>query len=182
MKVKAEEGQFIFTTQEVLALFDIGDSTLKRWVKEGCPKLGRDQWDLQQLLRWRGLGKRGDNQFHDSPEAKKLQAEADLKDAKARQEEVRLQEMLGYLVPIEMVQEQLADTFTEIRQTMLRLPNDVRARIHVQYPDCSEGVSEIVNTTVRKCLESLAECNNATTTRKVVDVDSREDSDSEETI
>lgn len=154
------EGDLILTTQEMGKIFGMRPDTLSDWATKGCPKECRGWWNVRKVIEWRGLGRLGDN-TEKSSEAKKLQADADYKTAKARQAEVELQEQLGKLVPIEIVTEKMQDAFTEIRQLLLKLPNDLHAKIHTLYPSCAEDVSEIADDTVRKCLLRLAECNNS---------------------
>lgn len=153
-----DNGELLITSKDMMILFNIEEVTLAKWAKSGCPKVQRGLWNLREVIRWRGIAKRGDNDQDQSDEARKLQADADYKHAKARQEEVRLQEMLGELVPIEMIKDKWAMAFTEIRQLLLKLPTDIRVAVHTQYPDCSEGVTEIAEETVRKCLFGLAGC------------------------
>lgn len=155
-----DEGDLILTTAEMGKIFNMRADTLSDWAKKGCPKEERGWWNVKKVIEWRGMSRLGDN-VEMSSEAKKLQADADYKTARARQAEVELQEQLGRLVPIEIVKEQMQDAFAEIRQLMLKLPNDIHAKIHVAYPNCAEDVKEIADDTVRKCLLRLAECDNA---------------------
>lgn len=155
-----KDGDLLLTTAEMGKIFGMRPDTLSDWAKKGCHKEERGWWNVRKVIEWRGLNRMGDNPELSS-EAKKLQADADYKTAKARQAEVELQEQLGKLVPIEIVEEKMADAFAEIRQLLLKLPNDLHARIHTEYPNCAEGVSEIADDTVRKCLLRLAECDNS---------------------
>lgn len=155
-----ENGDLILTTQEMGKIFGLRADTLSDWAIKGCPKESRGWWNVRKVIEWRGLGRLGDNS-EKSSEAKKLQADADYKAAKARQAEVELQEQLGKLIPIEIVTKQMQDAFAEIRQLILKLPNDLHAKIHTIYPSCAEDVKEIADDTARKCLLRLAECDNA---------------------
>ena len=179
---RAENGDLLVTSKEMLVIFNIDSTTLGDWAKAGCPKHSRGYWSIKQVIRWRGMGKRGEANYEQSNEAKKLQADADYKAAKARQEEVRLQEMLGYLVPIEMIKDKWTMTFTEIRQTLLKLPNDLRVAVHTQYPEASEGVTEIAEEIVRKCLGGLAGCGDTRINSTMERADRQEHSGSEDTI
>lgn len=155
-----DEGDLIISTAEMGKLFGIRNDTLSGWAEKGCPKEERGWWNLKKVIAWRGMARSGDN-MEISSEAKKLQADADYKTAKARQAEVELQEQLGKLVPIEVIQEDLQNAFAEIRQILMKLPNDLHAKIHTLYPACAEDVKDIADDTVRKSLLRLAECDNA---------------------
>ena len=151
-----ENGDLIVSTTDLVNLFGVTKKTIAQWPGLGCPKIGRSTWNLREVIAWRGLGRRGDVNGEESDAVKKLRADAEYKDAKAKQEAVRLQEMLGNLIPIDMMKDEWAMMFTEIRQQLLKLPNDIRAKTYVLYPECSEEVTEIAEETIRQCLERLA--------------------------
>lgn len=176
-----ENGDLLISSREILRVFSISNATRDLWAKQGCPKVERGWWKLSDVIRWRGIGNRLDRD-EESDEAKKLRADAEYKDMKAKQEAVKLQEMLGNLVPIDMIQEEWAMTFTEIRQQLLKLPNDIRARIYTLYPECSEDVTLIAKETVRQCLDELAGCSNAGIARKMEDSSDGEDDDGEDAV
>lgn len=157
-----ENEKVILTNSQICYVFNIVPETLRKWTKNGCPKLGRGKYDLRSVINWRGLSVQGDVKDVSS-EAKKLQAEADFKHAKARQEEIRLQEMLGQLIPVEMVHDRLEALFTDIRQTLLNLPEQIRSEVHTLYPEASGETSEIADRVVRKVLTGLAGSNNTST-------------------
>lgn len=155
-----DDGDLLITTGEMGKIFGVRNDTMSDWAKKGCPKEERGWWNLKKVIEWRGMGRPGDN-MEISSEAKKLQADADYKTAKARQAEVELQEQLGKLVPVEVITEDMQNAFAEMRQIMMKLPNDLHAKIHTLYPACAEEVKDIADDTVRKCLLRLAECDNA---------------------
>lgn len=177
-----ENGDLIIPTADLIKIFGVAPKTPAEWAKQGCPKVGRGEWKLKDVVQWRGLMRLGDATNKESDAAKKLRADAEYKDMKAKQEAVRLQEMLGNLVPIEMIREQWAYTFTDIRQQLLKLPNDIRARIHTSYPECSEEVSLIAEDTIRRTLEGLSECDNTGFTKTVEKANTTDNSTDEETI
>ena len=172
-----ENGDLIVSTADLIKIFGVTQRTVAEWGRTNCPKVGRGEWKLKDVVEWRGLCRLGDATNKESDAAKKLRADAEYKDAKAKQEAVRLQEMLGNLVPIEMIQEQWAFTFADIRQQLMKLPNDIRARIHTSYPECSEDVSLIAEEIIRRTLEGLAECDNTGFTKPVEETDSTDDSE-----
>lgn len=178
-----ENGDLLVPTSDVARIFGVTIKAVADWNKSGLKRVERGMYRLKDVVEWRGLMRLGDNNRAIETDAtKKMRAEADYKDAKAKQEAVKLQEMLGNLVPIEMIQEQWAFTFTDIRQQLLKLPNDIRARIHTSYPECSEDVSLIAEEIIRRTLEGLSECNNAGIKTTVDDTDTTDNSDGEETI
>lgn len=178
-----ENGDLLVPTSDVARIFGVTIKAVADWNKSGLKRVERGMYKLKDVVEWRGLMRLGDNnKTVETDASKKLRADAEYKDAKAKQEAVKLQEMLGNLVPIEMIQEQWAFTFTDIRQQLLKLPNDIRARIHTSYPECSEDVSLIAEEIIRRTLEGLSECNNTDVKTTMEEIDSDGDSDGEETI
>ena len=177
-----ENGDLIVPTDDVVRIFGVTTKTVSEWNKSGLEKVERGMYKLKDVVKFRGLMRLGDATNQETDAAKKLRADAEYKDAKAKQEAVKLQEMLGNLVPIEMIQEQWAFTFTDIRQQLLKLPNDIRARIHTSYPECSEDVSLIAEEIIRRTLEGLTECNNTGFTKTVEETNRTDDSEGEETL
>lgn len=153
--MKETENHELIVTSEVLTrIFDVTPKAISTWSQQGCPKYNRGWWNLKDVIEWRGLGKaKGEKK---SDEAKKLQADAELKTAKARQEELKLAEMMGELIPVELVEAQLSQTFSTIRQRLLALPNEIRTEAYTLYPEYSTEVTRIADKTVRECLDDLA--------------------------
>lgn len=177
-----ENGDLIISTEDVSRAFGVTTKSVTDWNKAGLQRYERGMYRLKDVIKWRGLMRLGDATNKETDASKKLRADAEYKDAKAKQEAVKLQEMLGNLVPIEMIQEQWAFTFTDIRQQLMKLPNDIRARIHTSYPECSEDVSVIAEEIIRRTLEGLSECNNTGIKAPVEETHQTDDSDGEETI
>lgn len=150
-----KDGNIIIRSADMYKLFCINDTTLNKWVHQGMPRMAHGKFLLRDVIRWKGVAKTADNI---SDAARKLEADADYKKAKARQEEVHLKEMLGELVDLEIVKGELSTVFTNIRQILLKLPNELRVHVHTLYPESDAGVSEVAEGTVRKCLEELAQC------------------------
>lgn len=166
-----DDGNLIVSTDDLMRLFGVSKFTAAAWADKGCPKISRGKWKLKDVIAWRGLQRLGDGGTEESDAVKKLRADAEYKDAKAKQEAVRLQEMLGNLIPIDLMKDEWAMMFTEIRQQLLKLPNDIRAKTYVLYPECSEEVTAIAEETIRQCLERLGNGNYAGTEESVEEID-----------
>ena len=151
---ETEDGTLIVSSEVLKKIFGVTQRLISDWQAQGCPKYDRGWWDLKKVLEWRGLGRQ--KGVKKSDEAKKLEADADLKYAKARQEELKLAEMMGELIPKELVEAQLASTFSAIRQRLLALPNAIRAECFTLYPENTTGVTKLADTAVRECLDYLA--------------------------
>lgn len=156
-----ENNELIVSTDVLMQVFNIkGKRMPNEWASQGCPKKGRNEWNLKDVIIWRGLGRQGE-MVEQSSASRKLQADADYKHAKARQEEVRLQEMLGNLIPKTVVEEELSATVIDIRGSLMHLGPQIKTELHRSYPEISAEVGGIVDECVRKCLNRLAQGNNA---------------------
>ena len=96
---ETEDGQLIVSSEVLKRIFGVTQRLISDWAMQGCPKYDRGWWNLKDVIEWRGLGRQKGEKKSD--EAKKLEADADLKYAKARQEELKLAEMMGELIPKE---------------------------------------------------------------------------------
>jgi len=152
---KTTDGKILLSTAAIAQAFNVAIELVSRsWGQQGCPKAERGWWDIAEVIKWRGLSRTEGGEV--SAEAKKLKADADTKYARARQEELKLQEMLGSLIPVEMVKGELNYCFTDIKQRLSRLPNDIRVEIYTMYPEHTNEVTEIVERKVRECLSELS--------------------------
>ena len=77
---------FIFSTSATCEFFRCSRETLSNWADQGAPKVSRGKWNIRELMEWRYGGNGG----KDSPEVRKLKAEADLKETRAAQERIKL--------------------------------------------------------------------------------------------
>lgn len=154
---ETEDGQLIVSSEVLKRIFGVTQRLISDWQMQGCPKYDRGWWNLKDVIEWRGLGRQKGQKKSD--EAKKLEADADLKYAKARQEELKLAEMMGELIPKELVEATLASTFSSIRQRLLALPNNIRAECFTLYPENTTGVTKLADKAVRECLDYMARPN-----------------------
>jgi len=153
-----EDRQILVNSAKVCDLFGVSDTMLKAWAKQGLQKEERGWWNLKTVIAWRGIARLEGGEA--SPAAKKLKADADEKYAKARQEEIKLQAMLGNLIDLTMVQAFMTSLFSRVRQMMLALPNEIRVETYTLYPECSTEVTKIAENKVNNCLTELSELYN----------------------
>ena len=127
-----EERKFIFTTTDTCQFFQISRETLSAWQKKGAPKAGRGKWDIQALMEWRYTGK-----HVESPETRKLKAEADLKEAKAAQEKIKLGVTKTEFIPAAVIQAELNRLLANLKKSLLSIGHNVAS-------DLSSMDSEVV--------------------------------------
>ena len=110
------------------------------------------------LIEWRiksaGFGRTDGGTTN---EAKKLNADARLKEVKANIEEMRLERMIERLVPLEMVEEEMTACFANARSGLLRIGEKVFTELHAQYPEIMHDVRRIVNYEIETGLDRLSE-------------------------
>ena len=83
---------------------------LSDWRKKGAPQISRGKWDIQALMNWRYGTAQDDN-----PMSRKLKAEADIKEAKAEQEKIKLGIKQEEFVSTEFVRNELTRLFANIK-------------------------------------------------------------------
>lgn len=114
------EKKFIFSTSDTCEFFQISRETLSRWEKKGAPKAGRGKWDIKKVMEWRFDGK-----HTESPETRKLKAEADLKEAKAAQEKIKLSVKKEEFIPAPLVQSELKRLLANLKKSLLEIGHNV---------------------------------------------------------
>ena len=117
---ETEERKFIFSTADTCQFFQISRETLSSWQKKGAPKAGRGKWNIKDLMEWRYTGKNTE-----SPETRKLKAEADLKEAKAAQEKIKLGVTKTEFVPASLIQSELTRLLSNLKKSLLGIGHNV---------------------------------------------------------
>lgn len=137
-------------TQETCDFFEISDETLRRWEKAGAPKVGRGKWDVRALVDWK-------YRSEESAEARKLKAEADLKEAKASLEQIRLDVTQKKFIETAQVTKDLSRLFAGLKKSFTALGNRVTAELTAIDPDMAITAGKVVDDTVRDALQRLSE-------------------------
>lgn len=157
LQITADD-KLIVRSSQVCKIFGISDRTLSTWTARGAPQYKRGWWDLAVLIEWRiksaGFGRTDGGTTN---EAKKLNADARLKEVKADIEEMRLERMMERLVPLEMVEEEMTACFANARSGLLRIGEKVFTELHAQYPEIMHDVRRIVNYEIETGLDRLSE-------------------------
>ena len=115
-----EEEKFIFSTADTCDFFQISRETLSSWQKKGAPKAARGKWNIKALMEWRYTGKNAE-----SAETRKLRAEADLKEAKAAQEKIKLGVTKNEYVPAAVIQNELARLLGNLKKSLIATGHNV---------------------------------------------------------
>ena len=84
--------------------------------EEGAPKEARGKWDIKAVMEWRYAGRHAE-----SPETRKLKAEADLKEAKAAQEKIKLGLTKDEFIPAAAMRSELTRLFANMKKSLLAI-------------------------------------------------------------
>ena len=147
-----EETKFIFTTADICDLFEISRETLSRWEKRGAPKAGRGKWNIKALIEWRFDGK-----HTDSPEVRKLKAEADLKELKAAQEKIKLGVTQDEFVHVLTVRKELTRLLSNLKKNLLAMGHHVASNLASLDMEAAETAKNEVDKRVNEALMEMAE-------------------------
>lgn len=150
-KEKLSDERFVFSTADTCDFFGISRETLSNWQKKGAPKVSRGKWNLKDLLQWRYK----DDQ-RESPQLRKLRAEANLKEAKAEQEKIKLGVTKDEFLPVYEVQEDLTLLMTNLKKSLLALGHNVAIELNSLDADAAEVAKTEVDKRVREALDELS--------------------------
>ena len=113
---------FLYRPRPRANFFEISRETLSSWAKKGAPKVGRGKWDLKALVAWRLGGGQSE-----SPEIRKLKAEADLKELKAAQEKIKLGVTKQDFIPAYEVKEETTRLMANLKKSLLAIGHNIAA-------------------------------------------------------
>lgn len=143
------------TSKELAAVLGVSLGRISQMRKDGLLKAEGHplKYDLpesvQAYIKFCVDSARGKNLSDEDAERKKLRAEADYKEAKARQEEIRLAELEGRMHASEDVEAATTSLVYEIRSAILAMPG--RIAVDAEMKPAAE-VSEVVR---RECCAVL---------------------------
>ena len=146
------EKKFIFSTSDTCEFFQIARETWSRGEKKGAPKAERGKWDIKKVMEWRFDGK-----HTESPETRKLKAEADLKEAKAAQEKIKLSVKKEEFIPAYQVQSELTRLLTNLKQSLVKIGHNVASDLAALDSDVAAIAKNEVDKRVNDALLELSE-------------------------
>lgn len=146
-----EEIKFIFSSADICEFFQISRPALLSWERKGAPKAGRGKWNLKELVEWRFGGK-----HTDSPEVRKLKAEADLKEAKAAQEKIKLSVTQDEFVHALTVRSELTRLLANLKKSLLSMGHHVASNLASLDMEAAEIAKTEINKHVKEALDEIA--------------------------
>lgn len=146
-----EENKFVFTTADACEFFQISRETLSRWEKKGAPKEGRGKWNLKNVMEWRFDGKHSE-----SAETRKLKAEADLKEAKAETEKIKLGVTKGEYIPAYQVKAELTRLLANLKKSLLKISHNVASDLGTMEPELAKIAKNEVDKRINDALKELS--------------------------
>ena len=149
---ETEERKFIFSTADACDFFQISRETLSTWQKKGAPKYARGKWDIKAVMEWRYAGRHAE-----SPETRKLKAEADLKEAKAAQEKIKLGVTKDEVVPADAVRAELTRLFANLKKSLLAIGHNCASDLASLDPEAAEIAKNGVDKRIQDALTELSE-------------------------
>lgn len=138
-------------TSEICSFFDISAKTLNNWEKRGAPKKDYGKWDLRDLVDWKYGGGKAE-----SAEARKLKAEANLKEVKLAQEEIKLAVTEGRYISATTVTADLRRLFSVLKKSLLAIGHDVSTELNSIDQEAAVAANKIINEVIHNALEQLS--------------------------
>lgn len=94
---------------------------------------------------------------NESPETRKLKAEADLKEAKAKQEQIKLSVTKTEYISAYEVQKELTRLLANLKKSLLAIPHNVASDVGSMDFDMAEFVEKQVDIRINEALKELSE-------------------------
>ena len=143
--------KFIFSTADTCEFFEITRTTLSEWQKKGAPQISRGKWNIKEVAKWKNGGKGAA-----SPESRKLKAEADLKEAKAAQEKIKLDVTKGKFVSAQEVQAEITKLMGNLKKSLLAISHNVATNLATLDVNAAEIAKNEVDERIKEALKEMS--------------------------
>lgn len=131
---KVIDGKVLYSSARLANLLGITNKTLIMWNNEGCPKHSSGWWDIEDVLKWRGLIAKGGYNTKEEADVKSLYT-------KKMQAEIKLKELKSdYQIMV-----------NDIKNGELLRKEDVIAELGILF----SGIKTVLRTLPRKCAGAL---------------------------
>lgn len=151
--MKYQDGRLLASTAALAMLFNVDKKTIAAWAHKGLPRVSTGWYDLQGVLEFKAMKANGKGE---SLEEKKAKAELRYREARAVNEELKQAATIGQYVPVDEIESNLKETFSQVRTTLLGIGQKTLAEIYGRYPDVAHEVKHIVEREVERGLTQLA--------------------------
>ncbi|MBQ4361218.1 MAG: hypothetical protein II767_13290 [Proteobacteria bacterium] len=159
---KLLENNFICSTKIACEFFGISRESLSTWEKKGAPKESRGRWDLKKLMEWRY---KGENM--EAPSVRKLKAEAEIKESKAKQEKIKLAVIERKYLPISEVKDELTRMCLNLKKSMLAVGHNAASELAVAVGlEAAEIARKEIDKRIKEALEEVSKYGSYSPKRK----------------
>lgn len=147
--MKVENDDILLNSEMAALHFGVTPRTLNFWQKKGCPKATRGWWNIREVMQWNGQ-----NTSSDSLAARKLKAEVEYREAKATQENKKVEIQEGFYFAKEDVIQEWSKRILEIKSGLLALKRKIAGEI--VDPDMRNFVEGLVEVEVYDLLQQYS--------------------------
>ncbi|MEK5069802.1 hypothetical protein [Sporosarcina sp. FSL K6-1508] len=158
---REDEGRLLITSNRLCKFLEVTDKTLTNWRRQGCPQHSRGWWDLQSVIKWRGVIQANE----DDPVAKKsvnlqqkkLVAEVAYKEAQAELTRIKTDLADGKYIDRETVEAELTRFFMVFRKSAMSLSRKL-SKIVADYVEPIEAsrVEKELSETIADALDQMS--------------------------
>ena len=157
---KEEDGKVLISTSRLCSLLDIVDKTLTNWKRQGLKQHSRGWYDLQHVLKWRGIIQSSESKEGvktTNLQQKKLEAEVAFKEAQAELTRIKTDIADGKYIEREIVQAELARFFLVFKKSAMGMPRKLAGSIAAFIePMEARRIEQELNETVNDALEQMS--------------------------
>jgi len=148
--LRIENDKFYLNSEKTAEFFDVTDRTIRDWDDKagGILKLTRGWWDIKAIMEWRS----GANS--ESDVARKLRAEADLKEEQAAKAKREREILEGQYLPVEEMSSEWARRLVEVKSGLLAMSRKIASQF--SDPDIRIEVEKIASDEVYDLLDQYS--------------------------
>ena len=124
---------------------------MSTWAKKRSPKVQSRQMGLKSASKMAVF-----RRYHGEPQPAKTKAEADLKEAKAKQERIKLSVVKQEYVPVAEVKDELTRLMLNLKKSMLAVGHHVASELAPLDADAAEIAKTVVDKRMKEALEEMS--------------------------
>lgn len=157
VRVKDADATVLISSAAACKIFGVSRQTLSDWERAGLHKTTRGWWNLEDIIKFRGLGSTPAYSREKSLVERKLEAEVSLKEAQGELSRLKNDIMAGEYLEEYFVVSELKRFFTVFKRSALSLARKVSGQVaaHVA-PEVARRMEKEITNTVTDALMQMS--------------------------
>lgn len=159
MKVRVLDDDILVPTEMLAKIYGVSSRTINLWTKTGCPKQGRGAYSLRDVAQWirAGIPEEEKDVSKMTLAQQKLFQESRHKAALADMQEMRMRSMMGELMPVQQVTDDLRRFCGVLKKELYSIGRELLAEVETEItPERARDLDERITKRLEAALRQLS--------------------------